>query len=121
MEYEFDLDPRGRPQARFSMDHEAFGHWLSSELGCNSALITQLLATLQQLKQRRGGEYQHRGHEFDLRLDADEVRVESHSMNHTDDLLEEALNYYDGEAHASCGLEDFEAVLLAWEEFIARV
>ena len=120
MEYEFDTDPRGRPQAHFSMDHEAFGHWFSSELGSNAALIAQLTTQVQRLKQRRAGEYRHPGHEYDLYLDADEVRVASHCLSQLDDELDDALHYDHSQAAAGCGLEDFEAVLAGWREFIGQ-
>jgi uncharacterized protein YacL (UPF0231 family) len=47
-----------------------------------------------------------------------EVRALSLGMEVDDEELPENTNLYDNESYAECGLEDFQQVLISWQEFI---
>lgn len=119
MEYTFGRDDIGRYFAEFSMGHEAFGRWLSEELGQERQRLEQLLDAIEQLRNRQIREYRLDGSEFSLELDREEVRVRAHSLDDNADSTDlEDLHFYDDELEAGCGLDDFRDVLVAWRELI---
>jgi len=117
MDYDFVTDPLGRPVAHFSMGHEALGHWLTAELGSDSQLIESVLEALGRLRSHQLSDYAREGREYSLQLSPEEAIVQSHALFQGDDELSDDLHYYDAESAASCGLDDFESVLLAWRQF----
>ena len=62
------------------------------------------------------------GREYTLILDSDEVIVKANNLEDPidEDLMEEGLQFYDQESICFCGLEDFEAFLNAYREFMQR-
>ncbi|GKX56311.1 UPF0231 protein [Leminorella grimontii] len=118
MDYEFTLDITGQVVARFSMDHEAIGHWLNEEAKGNVALLDEVEAAV---KGVRGSErqWQRVGHEYTLWLDAEEVIVRANQLELESDELEEGMFYYDEESMSCCGVEDFLRVLADYRAFLA--
>lgn len=117
MEYTFGRDDIGRYFAEFSMGHEAFGRWLSEELGHDRPKLDALLLTIDALQHKHRHEFELAGAEYTLWLTREEARVRAHILDASfddEDLAE--LNYYDDELQAGCGLDDFKAVLEAWRD-----
>ncbi|MFT6917130.1 MAG: hypothetical protein ACJAWL_003487 [Motiliproteus sp.] len=117
MDYEFTNDFVGDQVVRCSMDHEALGNWLTTEIGTNAVLIEKLRAAIHKLQQRKSWEFHLEGSQYAIELTREEAIVRAHSLYADADAAEE-LDYYDAESLAHCGLEDFAALLQAWCEFI---
>ena len=114
MEYQFTHSMHG-VIARCSMDHEAFARWLNTEITENSKDLSLILTEIERCKQAFPNQYQ-------AVLDSDEVIVKANNLEDPidEDLMEEGLQFYDQESIAFCGLEDFEAFLNAYREFMQR-
>ena len=123
MEYQFTHSMHG-VIARCSMDHEAFARWLNTEITDNSKDLSLILTEIERCKQAFPNQYQavFEGREYTLILDSDEVIVKANNLEDPidEDLMEEGLQFYDQESIAFCGLEDFEAFLNAYREFMQR-
>ncbi len=120
MDYDFTFDEYDKPIAEFSMGHEAIGSWFNDELGTNQQRIEELVDILEQLVSRRIQQRQVDGTEYQLRMNQEDVEVRALSlgMEVDDEELPENTNLYDNESYAECGLEDFQQVLISWQEFI---
>lgn len=122
MEYQFYMGERG-PIAELSMEQAVLGRWLSEEIGRDAERISGLLNNIQQLREGIFEALDIAGKEFQLTLNRDEAEVKANSLvqGYDDDSSEqmaaEGLNFYDSEDCAGCGLDDFEDLLLAWQEF----
>ncbi len=118
MEYEFSQDFTG-PEARFSMGHEAFGYWLTQEIGARKDKLAGVFKALNKLTQGTAWDAEITGFEYDLLLSRDEAMVRAHALSAGDDLdLEEDMDFYDSESSARCGLEDFAELIDKWAGFI---
>ncbi len=120
MDYDFTFDEYDKPIAEFSMGHEAIGSWFNDELGTNQQRIEELVDILEQLVSRRIQQRQVDGTEYQLRMNQEDVEVRALSLGLEvdDEELPENTNLYDDESYAECGLEDFQQVLISWQEFI---
>lgn len=98
------------------MDHEAFGLWFSDQIKADTQQINNLLNVIDQLEQRQRFDWQYEGTEHVLLLDRDDATVRA--LNTTEEELPEEVDYSDEGSNAQCGLADFKAVVLAWQEFI---
>ena len=125
MEFEFRKDITGELHAHFSMGCEVFSGWLLEEVGSSCSLLNEILQAIAELRDETRSEYQRRGSEYNIRLTLDEVEVCDARIDFnaqelmTDAGAADALDFYDTEAHAVCGLDDFEDMLLEWETFIS--
>jgi len=121
MDYEFIRDIMGQCAARFSMEQEAFGAWLTEDLRNKQADITAILSALAQLRHSQRWDYEHQGCEFILQADRDSVSVSANGLNETEgeqhDEFDQGYQHDSCELHAECGLEDFESMLRAWQSF----
>ncbi|QIW16062.1 hypothetical protein A4G20_06810 [Pasteurellaceae bacterium RH1A] len=121
MEYQFTHTMHG-VVAKCSMDHEAFAHWLNTEIANKPEKVTTILEHITQCKQAFPNPYEwaFEGKEFSLYLDTDEVMVKANSFEAIfDDVeMEDGFSFYDQESIAFCGLEDFEKFLLAFQTFL---
>ncbi|MDH5216361.1 MAG: YacL family protein [Gammaproteobacteria bacterium] len=120
MDYEFRRDLYGRYQARFSMGHEALGLWLTEELAANQELTDSLLDKIEHLKNSQCREYHQNGKEFTLHMSREGIEIHSLLLDNTFDEAPEELSFYDQESYASCGLDDFQQLLLAWQTFTKK-
>lgn len=123
MDYHFVTDPVHQYVARLSMDHTALGYWLTAEVGANGQRIRTLLAAIEQIQQRRRWEFELEGAEYSLQLSPEQALVRSHALfsPHVDDgseSLDDGLDYFDDESSAHCGLDDFKALLIDWQQFV---
>ena len=122
MEYQFTHTMHG-VVAKCSMDHEAFARWLNTEIVSNPKELTNILNEIEICRQRASANYERifEGKEYSLYLSAEEVMAKANNLDMAfDDLdeIEEGFSFYDEESIAFCGLEDFEAFLLAYQKCI---
>lgn len=121
MDYRFFYNERQLPCARLSMDHEAFGNWLTDELSNDSARLQEILTVVREIEQGERTEFEWKGHDFLLHLDRDDAEVVALELlqNHSlEELAEEDMDFYDAESRAICGLEDFRDLLIEWRDFL---
>lgn len=130
MDFEFRKDIYGQPIAKFSMEHEVIGRWLSNEISDNKTKILKILMLIGQFEQGSiafkeiiGTEFQlsmsHTGIEIKaLNLETDFMDDFSHNMLSGNDEHLENGEIYDKESYAECGLLDFKIALLSWQEYI---
>ncbi|WBF46263.1 protein YacL [Serratia rubidaea] len=117
MDYEFLRDVTGQVIVRFSMGHEAIGHWINEELKGDLNLLARIESGAAQVK---GSErqWQLEGHEYTLLMDGEEVMIRANQLLFEGDEMEEGMSYYDEESLSFCGVEDFLAVLKAYRHFM---
>lgn len=121
MDYRFFYNERQIPTARLSMDHEAFGLWLSDELGSDKEQLQHILQAIGQLENGERREFEWQGRDFLLYLTRDDAEVTALTLLQEysrEELEGEDLDFYDSESRASCGLEDFKDLLMEWQEFV---
>ena len=119
MDYEFTLDEYGKVLAQFSIGHEAIGLWFSEELASNQVTISELLARIHELEQRKISQFRIQGREFQLRLSWEQIEVLALALEiDVDEELPESTHLYDQESYAECGLQDFKQAVLRWQEFV---
>ncbi len=126
MDYHFQRNFAGQPEAQFSMDHEAIGFWLTDELGSNNQQLEHLLQVIDSLEKGQRWEYFDDGTDYRLHLTRDGATIsaallESESTMPVSlegcDVLAQ-LDYYDHESMSHCGLDDFKQLLLGWQAFL---
>ena len=121
MDYRFFYNERQLPCARLSMDHEAFGLWLTDELASNLERLDEIANAIKDILSNARQEYEWIGRDFVVRLNRDDAEVIALSLlqEYTEDELnDEDLELYDAESRAMCGLEDFQELLLEWRDFL---
>ena len=120
MEFKFKTDTLNDSyRVEFSMEHEAFGRWLLSELGPDPQAVKNLLIILEQIKNAHDVEKVIEGRDFSLTLTNHDAMVMANSLHIDEELPQgEDLHHYDEESTGSCGLEDFEIMLESWLEFV---
>lgn len=120
MEYQFTHSIHG-VVAKCSMDHEAFAHWLNTEITENQKDLPLILIEIEKCRAAYPNPYEcvFEGKEYSLFMDADEVMVKANNLDDTFDESqpEEGFQFYDQESIAFCGLEDFENFLKAYQKF----
>ncbi|GGY57822.1 hypothetical protein GCM10011297_33290 [Bacterioplanes sanyensis] len=121
MDYRFFYNERQLPCARLSMDHEAFGFWLSDDLGDDLHTLAMLLEKIDALLHGELQEFDWHGHDFLLKLSREDADVIAHELlqeHSLEELNDEDMDFYDAESRASCGLEDFKDLLIEWRDFL---
>lgn len=121
MEYQFTHSMHG-VVARCSMDHEAFARWLNTEITENPKDLPLIFTEIDRCRNAFPNHYQavFEGREYTLLIDSEEVMVKANNLDDVFDEsdMEEGFQFYDQESIAFCGLEDFEAFLKAYQQFI---
>ena len=122
MEYDFLRNTiTGTAFARFSMDHEALGFWLSEELGDNAEKHVEICQQIEKLQSSLLSEWRLIGKAISIELDREQARVFANNIAEGDDddaEMDESMSFYDGESEAFCGLEDSYDVLINWRKFL---
>lgn len=119
MDYHFQRSFSGQPEAQFTMDHEAMGIWLTEELGSSQQRLEHLLQVVDSLEKGLRWEYFDDGIDYRLHLTRDRAEVRAALLDTEMDCEEmEDLDYYDHESISHCGLDDFKALLLGWQDFL---
>jgi uncharacterized protein YacL (UPF0231 family) len=119
VEYDFKFDALNRPIARFSMDHEAFGHWFTDELKKDPAKIESLLKVIERLENHEIFEQEIIGIDLKLTLNRDDVEA-NELHDYIDDEIPEETDFSDDHTHALCGLPDFKEAILSWQSFVLK-
>lgn len=120
MDYEFSYDYLGKPVARISMGHEAFGLWLSQEIGADPAKVDAVLQDIEQLTMGKIQQKVMTGSEYQLCLSQEEAEVISHVSRIETEEVPEEVELDETDSYAVCGLQDFELMLLSWQSFYLR-
>lgn len=121
MDYDFKKNTLdGSYHAVFSMGHEALGRWLLEEIGKDFDKMDSVMSQLGALKNSTQ-EWRLIGDELTLTLQDNEAIIQANYLFSEDDTeLEDNMDFYDEEAMAVCGFEDFAQVLTAWRGFVTR-
>ena len=80
MDYRFYYNERQLPCAALSMDHEAFGLWLTDDLSDNSEQLDELLDAITRLEDGRMTEYEWQGHNFVLYLTREDADITAREL-----------------------------------------
>jgi len=102
------------------MGHEALGLWLTEELAVDHESIDFLISKIEHLQNNQCREYLQNGKEFTLRMNREGIEIRSMQLDSILDEAPEELSFYDQESYASCGLDDFQQLLLAWRTFTKK-
>jgi len=122
MEYEFIHDSTtGNASAKFSFEHQAIGPWLESEIGHDTEKLTQILTAIDDVEKGKLLDVLIAGKEYSLSLEEGDVVVQANVLFNgvqglPDELIENELSV-DEHMSASCGVDDFRELLLAWARF----
>ncbi len=121
MDYEFIRDIIGQCAAKFSMEQEAFGAWLTEDLRDKQADINRIIEATTQLRDKQRWDFEYQGCEFILQADRDRVSVSANGLSEATDYehddFDEGYQSDSSELQAECGLEDFAAIMIAWQAF----
>ena len=120
MDYQFKRDLLGQHTAKFSMGHEAFGHWLTDEIGKHEFKIKKITQAIKNLKTRVITDFEFNGLEFNFHLTRSEAEVFHHQIFGDEAFYDENdhMSDYQEEIKAECGFEDFSDMFADWREFI---
>lgn len=120
MDFRFYINERNQPQASLSMGHEAFGDWLSHDIGSNQTVCLQVLQWIEELEQRQRQDVEWQTQQYTLQLDREEALLSTrHQHDEDDDALSDPdLHVYQDESEAGCGLDDLRELLKAWLDFL---
>ena len=145
MDYQFTKDIDRTPVAKCSMEHEAFGEWLTVDIKDQKAVIEQIISQANSLARNPGLNWQLTTDHYHLTLTSEDAILRaSHLFNSTDsfgdfdnsfssqahdeyqgDTLfgdagfeEDELSTDDQHGSAMCGLEDFQDLVEGWKDFI---
>ncbi|MFT4650604.1 MAG: hypothetical protein ACI9FB_004231 [Candidatus Azotimanducaceae bacterium] len=120
MDYEFENNYLGRPSAKFSMGHEAFGRWFTEDLSNDIVLVDQILSSIAQIEDKAIGRKTFRGNAFELTVELEQASVRNLWLDYeSEEELGDDLELFDQELMSDCGLTDFKDTLVSWREFIA--
>ena len=98
------------------MGHEAIGHWLNEEVESLPKLLALLDNALCCISSS-AETWHHPGREYSIWITSNEVLVQANSLNLPTEALEEGMSYYDSEQRAECGVDDFLALIRAYQAF----
>ena len=120
MDYELKKDYLGKPFAKFSMGHEAFGRWFTEELSNDISLVDNILSSITLIESRSVFEKYFCGKFFELTVEFEQVSVRALSLSYdSEDEMGDNLELFDQELMSDCGLPDFKEALVSWREFIS--
>ncbi|MBE0366773.1 YacL family protein [Pseudoalteromonas aurantia] len=120
MEYQFIRDPIAGLKVRISDEQALIARWLNEEL--DKSEVAELVARCHMMTKGQPA-WVRLGNEIRFTLNADEALFEAHALfQEGDDIsqyADDALELDDHGLVAGCGFEDFVALLMAWQAFIA--
>ena len=119
MDYEFENSYLGRPSAKFSMGHEAFGRWFTEDLSNNIVLVDEILSSILLIENKTIVRKIFCGQAFELAIELEQASVQTLLLDtDLEEELGDGLELFDQELMADCGLTDFKEALVSWREFI---
>ncbi|MBQ4847111.1 YacL family protein [Pseudoalteromonas sp. MMG013] len=120
MEYQFIRDPIAGLKVRISDEQALIARWLNEEL--DKSEVAELVTRCHMMTKGQPA-WVRLGNEIRFTLNADEALFEAHALfQEGDDIsqyADDALELDDHGLVAGCGFEDFVALLMAWQAFIA--
>ncbi|MBQ4852305.1 YacL family protein [Pseudoalteromonas sp. MMG012] len=120
MEYQFIRDPIAGLKVRISDEQALIARWLNEEL--DKSEVAELVTRCHMMTKGQPA-WVRLGNEIRFTLNADEALFEAHALfQEGDDIsqyADDALELDDHRLVAGCGFEDFVALLMAWQAFIA--
>ncbi len=119
MEFEFRKNMLlGEYYAAFNMEHGVISRLLEDEMGTDRTIIEQVLQLLQSAYQDDFTEQVWFGREISLKVLEGEVTIFENILTHSDHHdFEDEFSLYESESIATCGLDDFESMLIQWQQF----
>ncbi|QMV13367.1 hypothetical protein Vspart_00592 [Vibrio spartinae] len=119
MEFEFRKNMLlGEYYAAFNMEHAVISRFLEDETGADRTIIDQVLQLLQSAYQDDLTEQVWFGREISLKILEGEVTIFENILTHTNHHdFEDEFELYESESIATCGLDDFESMLMQWQQF----
>lgn len=119
MDYEFIKQADGRLRVKLAMGHEAFGYWLNDAIASNLTLLADILRDVERVQQGEVEMLTLHSAGYTLQLGDGEAEISANVVQFEfGDELEPDMAYYDDEQMSGCGLEDFQRLLLAWQDFV---
>ncbi|MCJ8339463.1 MAG: YacL family protein [Pseudomonadales bacterium] len=141
MEYSFSRNDIDQPVARLNMEAEAFSHWLNIEMcSDNTADLQKIALAVAQLLAGQLWQFEFEGREFHLQLSRQQASISANTVlqqrleaeqqddfgcqSQDDDLDDEYSDEYQELSEtesglvSSCGLEDFQLLLMAWISYV---
>ena len=119
MDYEFTKQADGCLRVKLAMGHEAFGHWLNDAIATNLTLLADVLLDVERVQQGEVEMLTLHSAGYTLQLGDGEAEISANVVQFEfGDELEPDMAYYDDEQMSGCGLEDFQRLLLAWQDFV---
>ena len=119
MDYEFEHNFLGRPSAKFSMGHEAFGRWFTEDLSNDVSLVDEILSSISLIENKTIVRKAFHGKVFELTVELEQASVRALSLDYdSEEELGDDLELFDQELMSDCGLTDFKEALVSWREFI---
>ncbi len=115
MDFEFITDVTGQPLAKCETEAEAFGDWLSHDIGANKSAIASLLETVESALSQSQVDFEFSGKIYHLIMSNDEVEL---FLNNNQISHSEFANEQSDEAVAGCGLVEFKHLLENWLDFV---
>jgi uncharacterized protein YacL (UPF0231 family) len=120
MEFEFRKNILlGEYYASFNMEHAVISRFLEDEVRSERTMIDQILQLLQLASQNDLAEQIWNGREISVKILDGEVTVFENALmhlNHND--FEDEFELYESESIATCGLNDFESMMIQWQKFV---
>ncbi|GEM_PF-431784 len=141
MEYSFSRNDLGRPVAQLNMEAEAFSHWLNIEMSSgNTADLHKIAVAVAQLLAGQLWQFEFEGREFHLQLNRQQANISANTVlqqrleseqqddfgleyqddDYEDEYSDEYQELTETESGlvSSCGLEDFQQLLMAWISYL---
>ncbi len=119
MEFQFTRNTlMGEFYVKCSMGHEIVARWLQEEIGKDQTKIKEVIRLIETASQNPVEEMKLMGKEISLSIQQFDVVVEENVLGHEQDMTDSEFELYDSESTASCGLEDFQAMIEQWEQFV---
>jgi uncharacterized protein YacL (UPF0231 family) len=120
VDYEFENNYLGRPSAKFSMGHEAFGRWFTEDLSNDIVLVDKILSCISEIENKAIVRKNFCGEVFELTVELEQASVRALSLDYdSEEELGDNLALFDQEQMSDCGLTDFKETLVSWRDFIA--
>lgn len=118
MDYQFIRNDDNEPEAIFSGEHLALGHFLNTELVGEANRLDDIRSAIARLQNHQIESFEWIGKQYKLAIEQSDVSITALVLDHYfDEELPESTELYDDEQKSECGLSDFSAVIDEWLVF----
>ncbi|MGS2719059.1 UPF0231 family protein [Paraglaciecola aestuariivivens] len=118
MDYQFSRNLLGQAIATCELECEAFGDWLTNDLGSDKTQIKALIEIINKLQNQELNHYQHVGKDYHLELDTDEVELSLNNTQISDPNFNQE-EHLGSDNTTGCGLTDLLYLLNAWLDYLS--